>query len=526
MAGKRWYLGAALLFGSLLGPMTANAQFRAIERLVMPGPLAAAHEPYEDECASCHVQFDRRRQRDLCLACHEDIALDLATSSGFHSRSPDVGDTECAQCHSDHGGRDQDIVGLDVDAFDHDLTDFALLGSHVDVNCDDCHGPEQTFHAASTECVSCHRDDDQHRGNLGTACADCHESTTWSEASFHHEANTGYALDGAHALAHCASCHVDEQYEATPNECISCHRNDDEHMGNNGTECQTCHNAQAWTELLFDHFATSGFALIGGHADLDCESCHTGNKFEQSLSSECVDCHRDDDAHAGVNGSECADCHKVNDWHDVTFDHARDAGFELHDAHADLACESCHIEPVAVSRPETTCFGCHADDDPHSQQLGEDCGSCHGEADFTTDVRFDHDLTAFPLLGRHDEAQCEDCHESHAFLDAPEQCIDCHADDDAHGDRLTSDCSRCHTPNDWTLWVFDHNVETQFVLDGAHAGLDCLACHRQPIGDGEINLATTCGSCHRADDPHDGEFGPDCAQCHTTESFGALRAMP
>jgi hypothetical protein len=30
-------------------------------------------------------------------------------------------------------------------------------------------------------------------------------------------------------------------------------------------------------------------------------------------------------------------------------------------------------------------------------------------------------------------------------------------------------------------------------------------------------------SCHRNDDAHDGEFGRDCAQCHTTESFRDLR---
>jgi hypothetical protein len=37
-------------------------------------------------------------------------------------------------------------------------------------------------------------------------------------------------------------------------------------------------------------------------------------------------------------------------------------------------------------------------------------------------------------------------------------------------------------------------------------------------------LAGTCVSCHRSDDVHRGQFGADCVECHTTESFDALRA--
>jgi hypothetical protein len=118
-------------------------------------------------------------------------------------------------------------------------------------------------------------------------------------------------------------------------------------------------------------------------------------------------------------------------------------------------------------------------------------------------------------------AVCEDCHESRAFHDAPETCVDCHADDDAHAQQLGSDCALCHNPNDWLLWTFDHDAQTPFALTGAHADLDCLACHRQPVADA-IVVPSACGSCHRADDVHDGEFGEDCAACHTTESFGAL----
>jgi len=502
--------------------MQSQAQFRAFERLVMPGPVTASHADAEDECASCHVRFERDSQVRLCLDCHEQVDEDLQTNSGFHGLSADVAATECADCHTDHEGRDADILGLDTEAFDHNLTDFPLLGAHTEANCEGCHAPEQTFHDAATECVSCHIEDDQHLGRLGESCNDCHTETAWTETLFDHDAVTDYPLTGGHLGLACVSCHVDEQYEDTPNQCGTCHLEDDTHSGNNGTDCQTCHTADDWSNLLFDHAAMSNFALLGSHSDLTCESCHSGNKFEQTLSTQCVGCHIEDDAHDAINGEVCGDCHQVTEWLDVTFNHASDAEFQLLGAHSELVCADCHIEPTAVGLPGNACYDCHSDDDPHEMQLGETCSSCHNETGFDIDVRFDHALTSFPLLGRHADVVCEDCHSSHAFLDAPQQCVDCHSEDDVHEHQLGSDCALCHNPNDWLLWQFDHSAQTAFPLDGAHDNLDCLACHREPA-DTVTAVSTACGSCHRRDDEHRGEFGQDCQQCHTTEAFDILR---
>jgi hypothetical protein len=506
--------------------MQANAQFGAFERLVMPGPLAASHADVENECASCHVRFERQSQNQLCLACHEEIATDIAMPGGFHGRSADVQGADCKSCHTDHEGRDADIMGLDADTFDHDLTNFPLAGKHTEIECVDCHVENEPYHAAETTCYSCHAEDDRHRGNLGEACADCHSEASWTDVRFDHEETADYALTGAHADISCVSCHVEEQYENTPNTCIGCHREDDSHMGRNGTECQDCHITANWSDLLFDHFAQTGFALSGGHASLECASCHVDNIYEVELSDDCYSCHADDDSHDGINGTKCGDCHRVTEWPDVTFDHARDAEFALNGAHADLECMSCHMQPAELVQLETTCYGCHAEDDPHEMQLGTECQTCHNETAFDTDIRFDHDLTNFPLLGKHDDVSCDDCHETQAFLDAPEQCIDCHEEDDVHERRLGRDCALCHNSNDWELWIFDHDTQTDFVLDGAHEGLDCHSCHRDPVrADGKIELSTTCGSCHRRDDVHRGEFGDACEECHTTVSFTALRAL-
>jgi hypothetical protein len=214
----------------------------------------------------------------------------------------------------------------------------------------------------------------------------------------------------------------------------------------------------------------------------------------------------------------------VTTWPEVTFDHARDTELALRGAHAALACGSCHVEPVAVALPAKDCFGCHGGDDPHGAQLGRNCESCHGEVSWQRDVRFDHDLSRFPLLGRHRELVCDDCHATPAFQDAGEACVDCHVDEDVHMRRLGADCALCHAPNDWRNWLFDHDAQTAFALDGAHRDLDCLGCHREPVAAASaISLSTSCGGCHRKDDVHRGAFGPRCEQCHTTESFGSLR---
>ena len=83
-------------------------------------------------------------------------------------------------------------------------------------------------------------------------------------------------------------------------------------------------------------------------------------------------------------------------------------------------------------------------------------------------------------------------------------------------------CGRCHNPNGWPLWVFDHDRETGFALDGAHAGIDCHGCHSERAARRGW-LSKSCHACHKVDDVHRGEFGRACDRCHTTTSFREVR---
>lgn len=492
-----------------------------IETLVMPGKVIAGHADLETECDNCHIAFSRDQQQQLCLNCHESVQSDVRSGLGFHGRADDARTANCVACHTEHEGREADIVGLDPRAFDHELTDFELTGAHIDTECADCHAADALHREAPAACYDCHGDDDEHAGGLGRECKTCHTTKNWTEATFDHEAETDYGLLGAHRRAACTDCHQDNQFSETPTACYDCHRSDDTHEGLNGRECGQCHDTRDWRESFFDHALETSFALAGAHAGAECRACHVEPVHTVSVPTDCFGCHRDDDEHEGLNGQDCGACHVARDWSAITFDHGRDTQFRLLGSHIDLACGDCHVSPVHETPLPGDCHSCHVDDDPHEAQLGEACEQCHNESGWDVGVRFDHGLTLFPLIGEHAGIECDACHESQRFHDAPSQCIDCHLDSDIHDATLGAQCGACHSPVAWPIWVFDHTLQTRFELDGAHTDLACAECHVRPMDD-RRPLASNCISCHRSDDVHQGDFGRDCGRCHTTADFSEV----
>jgi hypothetical protein len=496
-----------------------------IETLVMPGPVIEGHVELEKECSNCHAFFSKETQRSLCLDCHEDIAADITATKGFHGQFLPAREAECKTCHGDHLGREADVTGLDEETFDHSLTDFELRGVHRSQSCTSCHEEDEKFRDTSNTCVACHEEDEPHRGNLGEQCSDCHNESRWTEVDFDHDQETDFHITGKHTELVCGDCHRNQIYENTPMACVECHRVDDVHVGRNGTDCADCHVTAGWADLKFDHFDETGFALADGHSGLVCEACHeSGDVKDPDLEPECYACHRGDDEHQGRNGTDCAACHQPTQWEDSRFDHAAETEFVLQGKHAELTCSACHKDAVETQEMETGCVSCHAGNDPHETQLGTSCNDCHNEQGWGVQVRFDHDLTSFPLIGLHATVPCEECHTTQAFQDTSAACVDCHKTDDNHDGALGEDCGLCHNSNDWGIWVFNHDVQTDFSLDGAHAGLACENCHDRPAKRA-VALPTACGSCHRRDDVHEGQFGNDCGRCHTTESFAELQGL-
>jgi hypothetical protein len=486
-----------------------------LRTLIMPGKVIEAHAKIEDTCESCHEDDDGETQRELCLACHVAVRNDILAGGGFHGRDSKAKAGDCYTCHREHGGRDADIAALNVGAFAHANTDFALHGAHESVACADCHRAGEQFRAAQHGCVACHADDDAHVGALSRDCETCHSPTAWGLTSFEHPQS--FPLLGKHAAASCVGCHGTRSFAAAPTQCVDCHRADDAHAGRNGPLCGACHNSAAWPGASFDHASVGGFALRGAHRNLACDACHLKTSTA-ALPTTCVGCHGSDDPHAGRFGAECAACHSNASWRQTSFDHAASTGFTLAGAHEKLACESCHAAGTPV---RSECASCHGDD-PHRGQLGGRCETCHGPQSWHAPLRFDHGLASFPLLGKHVALECGQCHASLAFHDAGGTCVECHAEDDPHGGAFGTSCAACHNPSSWQAVTFDHGAQTGFELTGPHSALECASCHGGGRA-GAFAAAPACGQCHRRDDPHGGRFGADCASCHGTDSFRDIR---
>lgn len=504
---------------SLLIVTTAHAA--EIETLFMPGEVIAGHAKYESECSRCHARFEKKTQDRLCRDCHEDVDQDLLATTGFHGRSPAVKNQPCKACHTDHTGRDANIVLLNNATFDHDLTDFGLVGRHAGLACAACHKPAARYAEAAHDCYSCHREQDAHRGALGERCSDCHTPGAWQEFEYDHD-TTEFPLQGKHKQVQCSSCHLNERYEKTPADCNSCHYLNDVHNGRNGTSCEDCHSTQKWDQSKFDHDRDTEFRLAGRHSAIPCTACHTEALDKAKPKQDCYSCHRNDDRHKGRYGKQCESCHTAQTWERARFDHARNTDFPLKGKHGDLICSSCHRGTLGKEDLSTRCHACHASDDVHRGQQGEQCERCHDESGWLAEVVFDHDLSRFPLIGLHASVPCEECHLSAAFRDTKTRCYACHETDDEHRATLGENCEQCHNPNAWGLWQFDHSQQTEFTLDGSHKDLGCSDCHRDPVKS-KPHQSSACHACHAQDDDHRGRFGRNCDRCHTTGSFSEVK---
>ena len=435
------------LIATALLPHLAIAQ--SLESAIMPGPVIKGHADQEGNCNQCHVRFDKTAQVRLCLDCHKPVAQDVRARTGYHGR---LNNKECRSCHTEHKGRQANIVQLDEKRFDHTQTDFQLKGKHRSTTCASCHKTGTRHAAAPGECNSCHRKEDKHKGNLGTNCQNCHNEERWKDARFDH-AKTRFPLIQSHAKPVCADCHQDQTFANTPRDCNGCHRRDDAHKGFFGSKCETCHNEGQWKQSIFRHEKETRFPLLERHRQVKCENCHRTPVYREKTPTRCIACHRNDDQHKGNLGERCEKCHTERGWRSSRFDHDKDSTFPLREKHRTAKCESCHKDPNMREKLPTRCFACHEKDDKekgHKGRYGEKCDTCHTEKGFKYSI-FDHGKdTAFALNGKHRKVKCNDCHKEPLYQKPTDKnCIACHKKDDIHFGTYDLRCDRCHEPADW-----------------------------------------------------------------------------
>lgn len=303
-----------------------------------------------------------------CKNCHQD----------FHKGK--FGN-DCQSCHTTAGFRI-----INKESFDHNKTNYPLIGKHKLVNCSKCHGNDLNSKPRHQNCSDCHTD--YHNGEFTSGatikdCSACHNINGFSPSSFtiseHNKSE--YKLTGAHLAVPCKSCHYKTDkwhFRFIEQKCIDCHKNvhgveiTEKFMQNNN--CSGCHSTESWKTVKFNHSLTT-FTLQGKHKDVGCGNCHyrekqSGKKVFRflSLNSKCETCHKD--IHYGQfnkdGTSECGRCHTFDNWKPEKFDHNK-TRFSLKGAHHKLKCSRCH--PVIVENnnrfiqyklKDFKCAACHS----------------------------------------------------------------------------------------------------------------------------------------------------------------------
>jgi hypothetical protein len=248
-------------------------------------PLAGGHG--DVACADCHKDGKYDQAQPECVTCHAEP-----------KQHANLFGTDCVSCHTPTAWKPATFAGQ---AFDHASTHFSLVRHAANrqgqpMECANCHAPNmqpilnQDFDTQI--CITCHQKDEpefmrDHLATFGKSCITCHDGVDRLHAFDH--ANF-FPLVGRHnpakAAITCDKCHANQQYRATPTDCVSCHKEPDIHAGSFGLKCQLCHNPQAWqpAKLVAHTFPPD-------HGKLDpkaCLTCHTTSSYTQYT---CYGCH-------------------------------------------------------------------------------------------------------------------------------------------------------------------------------------------------------------------------------------------
>lgn len=508
---------------------------------ISPGDLSQPHAHLEgiSNCTQCH-SVGKQVAREKCLACHKEIKAEINEKRGYHA-SAEVGQKNCAICHSDHHGRTFDMKRLNKKTFNHNLTGFVLKGVHAKQECTACHKPAfikdpnlkkrlGTYLGLNQQCLSCH--DDYHQGRLSSRCSDCHNFNSFKKATGFDHSKTKFPLLGQHQKVACVECHHFEIQNGKKYQhfkglqfanCTACHT--DVHQNKFGQDCKRCHTEESFhfnkSMKAFNHDKTD-FPLIGEHTKVDCKQCHTsGNMTTPIKHKQCQDCHKDyhQNEFTQKNGTrpDCSQCHTNNGFSPSTFSiENHNKKFVLEGAHLATSCTSCHkkTDHWTFRKMGKNCVDCHKNE--HAGMMDErfmpnqNCALCHNVSSWHVE-KFDHNQTGFALNGKHAAIDCAQCHyaknekgiRAQQFKHLSKECENCHKEPHAGQFAISgkTNCTACHGTDTWKNSRFDHNT-ARFKLDGAHAQVKCEECH--PLVNNEKGKYIqykfndiSCASCHK-----------------------------
>lgn len=545
-------------------------------------------------CKSCHQKDDPHHfigkyDKNDCNSCHsnlswkKDIKFNHDKDTNFKLIEKHA-ELKCTDCHQSNNSNNNQLK-----------TTFKYQWNKLEQD----------------KCLSCHKD--FHKQNIQNhyknSCIECHSQKTWSIESFQHSV-TGFKLNGKHSETKCLDCHKQNKninatatntkhpnynYSGLKKQCLSCH-NDVHKFANfkskklgDLNQCLKCHNETSFKDVHdFNHSKDTQFKIDGKHQELKCSECHLPSKAENTKlknnlitlktpqyhwdkleQKTCETCHTSPHKNTFSDKllkQKCTSCHTTQDWSllksESGFDHSK-TRFELTGAHLKTKCSDCHGKGENQkfkfkSVDSKFCIDCHKS--IHTKQFdpqfaSKNCMECHNTNSFKEILNFRHETTRYPLIGKHSEVQCKDCHQStpetisiawpnfkssvhtdlkiinssqyvfHNFQ--AENCLSCHKD--YHQSQLSKNCRECHSENGWKPIQFNHNLQSKFSLKGQHAKLDCVQCHSsdkqsfQFKNEKRFNVhykpipSSNCSDCHS--DFHKGQLSQKCQECHAEDSW-------
>ncbi|HTR55788.1 MAG TPA: hypothetical protein VMJ10_34160 [Kofleriaceae bacterium] len=246
-----------------------------------------------------------------------------------------------------------------------------------------------------------------------------------------------------------------------------------------------------------DFFSSSPGPLSSSHSSLDakdhCQDCHVGDTKE-------------------LSNDKCLNCHDHNNLRDRI-----------------AAGKGLHASPIVRGKPCQTCHVEHKGTHGDSIMGWKTLPGGHDD--------FNHQLTGWPLNGKHATTDCAQCHkhkDAHGivtYMGTDRLCGACHLKEQPHkfeaSERDKLACERCHGESVWkpakTTMQFNHDDKKDALMPllGSHHDVACEKCHPKsvfnlPVGkDGKRE--DNCGNagCHVS--PHTGHlFGTrPCEWCHS-----------
>ncbi|MFW5950476.1 MAG: hypothetical protein ACOCVZ_00015 [Gemmatimonadota bacterium] len=368
--------------------VTCHDFARPLEEAVPVQSVATSLRPQAEECLSCH------RMRTLL----PDIPVDEPHGA------------ECGVCHNPHDQTTpaqavQTCASSGCHASPDTLTPFHRgLATGELADCTQCHEAHGfRIHEEGQDCLECHSDVYQ---DQPTVISSAERPVRLASAGPVDPALVRLAL-AAHAEPADAPADPPAAQGAAPQDTILFW-----HAQHRGVECTACHSMER----------THGGLTVTSLND--CRSCH----------------------HTAPEADNCLACHDRTDVRRLSVEVQRIMNIRVgsldrprrglpfdHQVHAQLDCERCHTEGLALSASNVSCASCH---DEHHQPTN-DCMACHDR----------------PAAGAHDlqvHLGCagSGCHEAmpQGVQGVPRTrdfCLVCHQDLTDH--QPGQNCENCHT---------------------------------------------------------------------------------